>query len=64
MLRVSCETQTFEDFGHGERSLRDFGGGLFDTDFRDLLYRSLERERDVLLPEELLLGLRFADGFS
>lgn len=59
---------TFDDFGLGERSLWDFSGGDFDTDFRDRLYRSLERERDVLLPDEETLGLRLvhlaAGGFS
>lgn len=60
MLRVSCEIQIFDDLGLGERSLWGFGDGDFDTDLRDLLYRSLERERDVLLPEdeEDMLGLR------
>lgn len=59
MLRVNCETQIFEDLGLGERSLLTLGTGDFETDLRDRLYLSLEREREVLLPDdEDTLGLR------
>ena len=57
-LRVSCEIHSLDDFGLHDRSLT-FGVGDLDAYFRDLLYRSLERERDVLLPEEDEETLRF-----
>lgn len=59
IFRVSCEIQILHVLGLEERSLRAFRGGDFDTDLRVRLYRSLEREWDVLLSDdEEMLGLR------
>ena len=47
-FRVNFDTQIFEDFGLGDR-LRGFGDTEADLDFCERLYRSLERELELLL---------------
>lgn len=49
---------SLDDFGLDDRSL-GFGDGDLDSYLRDLLYRSLERERDVLLADDDEETLRF-----
>ena len=48
IFRVNFDTQIFEDFGLGDR-LRGFGDTEADLDFCERLYRSLERELELLL---------------
>lgn len=66
MLRVSWDTQIFDDLGLGERSLCGLGGGDLDFDLLDRRYLSRDLERDVLLPEDeeeaLRLRLLHFDG--
>lgn len=50
--------QSLDDFGLLDRSRR-FGGGDSEVTLRDLLYLSLERDRDELLPEDDEEMLRF-----
>ena len=50
-MRLSCEIQSLDDLGLNDRSL-GFGVGDLDAYLCDLLNRSLEWERDVLLPED------------